>query len=64
LQRSIHGEILNSAHLAQWQSTPLVRERSRVRFPEWAPYLTRRAKLGAACVGFHLFAILYKFLEF
>jgi hypothetical protein len=27
------------AHLAQWQSTPLVRERSRVRFPEWAPVL-------------------------
>src|SRR6218665_3751821 len=25
------------AHVAQWWSTPLVRERSRVRFPPWAP---------------------------
>src|SRR6218665_3136565 len=25
------------AHVAQWYSTPLVRERSRVRFAPWAP---------------------------
>ena len=32
-----------NAHVAQWQSTPLVRERSRVRFPPWAPKSIERA---------------------
>lgn len=38
------------AHLAQWQSTPLVRERSRVRFPEWAPVL----RVSIECAGWML----------